>query len=1180
LQGEAAAEQAGTMNARQARDLFVAAVKLPPERWESYLDAACAGDAELRRRVSELLRSHREAGSFLESPAPEARATIEEASNEQPGEVLAGRYKLVEEIGAGGMGTVWLAQQHEPVKRLVAIKLIKTGMDSKRVLARFEQERQALALMDHPNIARVLDAGVSDGGRPFFVMERVLGVPITQYCDEHRLTPRQRLELFVAVCAAIQHAHQKGVIHRDIKPSNVLVASYDDAPVVKVIDFGVAKATGQPLTEETLQTGFGTVVGTLEYMSPEQASFNNLDIDTRSDVYSLGVLLYELLAGSPPFSRRELEKAGLLEMLRLIREEEPSKPSTRLSTAEGLPTLAANRGTEPKRLTALVRGELDWIVMKALEKDRSRRYESANSLALDVRRYLHDEPVQACPPSAWYRFRKFARRNKVALLAAVVIGSVLVLATAVSTWQVFRATNAERAMRRQAAELALDKGQLLGEKGEAGLSLLWLARSLKLAPPDAVQLQAAIRTNLGAWQRQANSLRLILPHDGGVFAAAFDDDGKIVTASWRPGTATVTVRRWDPATGWPGESQTFPGDLAWADVADPPLAFSPKGDYLLIGFTDGTAQLRDLATGRSVWKKTPEESGHVAISAVFSPDGKMVLVGYAVCLSGRRRHTGKAQLFEVATGNPLGPAMVHERPVQAAAFHPAGKGLVTESGLWGEVKEPAEARFWDLQGCEIDEPLGHSCIALDVAFSPDGTKLLTGHWDFKARLWNLAAPQEPVVLQLDGPVACVDFSPDGQTLLTGAFNGSVRLWDLSGRPLGPPLRHGHMIHAATFSRDGKTLLIGSRRDAARVWDLAAGGRGAPAETPEANFFPLAISPDCQTILARGAEHTVQLRHATTYKPVGAPLPHPRPVLIGGTSVLSSQRQACSSDHRRVLTVDEDDVARLWDAQTGKLLTPLKTAREQAFLGAAFSPDGKLIVTANFLSMAHVWDAATGELKWKLKHQLDGPVFNVTFSPNGKLLLTGGADKAVRFWDPDTGEPLGQPLLHDSAVLALAFCPKGETVLTGDVDHNVQLWDVKNRRRLLHLSGHQGGINDAAFSPDGRFVVTGSQDHTARLWHAASGKPIGPILPHAGPVIRVAFGHDGQTVLTATEDQIARSWLVPAAMTGTAEQIELWAQVATGMELEADGERVLDAADWQKRREQLTQMGPPGSELPR
>jgi serine/threonine protein kinase/tetratricopeptide (TPR) repeat protein len=403
------------------RDLFEAGLGLPPESRAAYLDRVCGDDAALRQRLEALLRKHDQAGSFLEQPAVPVSATVDvPAVGERPGTVI-GPYKLIEQIGEGGMGAVWMAQQTDPVKRLVALKLIKAGMDSRQVIARFEAERQALALMDHPNIARVLDGGTTGAGRPYFVMDLVKGVPITRYCDEHHLTPRQRLELFLPVCQAVQHAHQKGIIHRDLKPSNVLVALYDGQPVPKVIDFGVAKAAGQTLTEDTLVTGFGAIVGTLEYMSPEQAEINQLDIDTRSDIYALGVLLYELLVGSPPFSSKEMGTGGLLEMLRVIREQEPTKPSAKLSTAEGLPTLAANRGTEPAKLTKLVRGELDWIVMKALEKDRARRYETANGFAGDVRRYLNDEPVLACPPSVGYRLRKFVRRNRGPVVAASAI---------------------------------------------------------------------------------------------------------------------------------------------------------------------------------------------------------------------------------------------------------------------------------------------------------------------------------------------------------------------------------------------------------------------------------------------------------------------------------------------------------------------------------------------------------------------------------------------------------------------------------------------------------------------------------------------------------------------------------------------------------------------------------------
>jgi len=441
------------------RDLFIAALQIDdPAKRSAFLDVGCGEDAELRLRVEALLKAFAQAGSFMQQPAaagatsamPPGGHPLIGASAEAPGTVI-GPYKLLQQIGEGGMGTVFMAEQTVPVQRKVALKLIKAGLDSQQVIARFEAERQALALMDHPNIAKVLDAGTTEGGRPYFVMELVKGMPVTRYCDEHHLMPRQRLELFVPVCQAVQHAHQKGIIHRDLKPSNIMVCLYDGKPVPKVIDFGIAKATGTKLTERTLFTEFGAVVGTLEYMSPEQAELNQLDIDTRSDIYSLGVLFYELLTGTTPLERGRLKEAAFLEVLRLIREEEPPKPSTRLSTTERLPSIAANRGCEPKQLGGLVRGELDWIAMKCLEKDRNRRYESANGLAADVQRYLADEAVEACPPSASYRFRKFARRNKAALAtSALVLGFLLlgIVGLAISNWRI----NGEKELVRQEKE--------------------------------------------------------------------------------------------------------------------------------------------------------------------------------------------------------------------------------------------------------------------------------------------------------------------------------------------------------------------------------------------------------------------------------------------------------------------------------------------------------------------------------------------------------------------------------------------------------------------------------------------------------------------------------------------------------------------------------------------------------
>ena len=437
-----------TWNPR-ANDLFLKALELGSAgECHEFLEGACAGDAALRAEVESLLEASARAGRFLECPAPglHRAATVDEPPvAERPGTVI-GPYKLMEQIGEGGMGMVFVAEQSQPVRRKVALKLIKPGMDSKQVLARFEAERQALALMDHPNIAQVHDGGTTDAGRPYFVMELVKGIAITDYCDQNRLTTRQRLGLFLPVCQAVRHAHQKGIIHRDLKPSNILVTVHDVTPVPKVIDFGIAKAVGQRLTEHTLFTHFAQMIGTPLYMSPEQAERNGLDVDTRSDVYSLGVLLYELLTGTTPFEGEVLRQAGPDEVRRMIREDEPPRPSHRVSTlaAQASSTVSEQRGVDSRRLGQQLRGELDWVVMKALEKDRDRRYESASALAQDIQRYLNDEPVQACPPSAAYRLRKYVRRNRRALLPAGVVAVTLVAATAVSAWQAKQALDAQR----------------------------------------------------------------------------------------------------------------------------------------------------------------------------------------------------------------------------------------------------------------------------------------------------------------------------------------------------------------------------------------------------------------------------------------------------------------------------------------------------------------------------------------------------------------------------------------------------------------------------------------------------------------------------------------------------------------------------------------------------------------
>ena len=473
--------------------IFAAALSIPdPIARAAYLDGACGNNQALRREVEALLAAHDADNPLDRAPVDLALtgAYVPGAMNEEASAGIGDRigpYKLLEKIGEGGMGEVWVADQQEPIKRRVALKLIKPGMDSRSVLGRFEAERQALAVMDHPNIAKVLDAGTTKGepggvgpARPYFVMELVKGTPITEFCDVRKLTPKERLELFVPVCQAIQHAHMKGIIHRDIKPSNVLVELHDDRPVPKVIDFGVAKAVGQQLTEKTIYTGFGALIGTPAYMAPEQATFNALDVDTRADVYALGVLLYELLAGSPPIEQERLKRAALDEVLRIVREEEPQRPSQRLSTSQTKASIAATRQTEPAKLSKLMKGELDWIVMKSLEKDRTRRYETANGFAADVQRYLSGEQVQAVPPSFGYRMWKAYRRNKTAVRVGCFMVMILIVGIMGTTWQAFRAERqAERAeeearrVRREEQKTlaALELAQKNQQKADAALEV-------------------------------------------------------------------------------------------------------------------------------------------------------------------------------------------------------------------------------------------------------------------------------------------------------------------------------------------------------------------------------------------------------------------------------------------------------------------------------------------------------------------------------------------------------------------------------------------------------------------------------------------------------------------------------------------------------------------------------------
>ncbi len=819
---------------RPAREIYLAAVRMPPDRWDAYLAEVCGGDDALQRQVRALLDAHRQAGNVPESLALGEAATLPEIAYEQPGTVI-GPYKLIQKLGEGGMGTVYMAQQSEPVKRLTALKVIKPGMDSRQVIARFEAERQALALMDHPNIAKVFDAGTfSDPAgrrRPYFVMELVKGLPMTKYCDEQRLTPRQRLELFVSVCHAVQHAHQKGVIHRDLKPSNVLVALYDGRAVAKVIDFGVAKAAGQQLTDKTLVTEFGALVGTVEYMSPEQAELNNLDVDSRSDIYSLGVLLYELLTGTTPLERKRLKEKGLLEALRIIREEETPRPSTRLSTAEELPRIAACRSVEPGRLSGLVRGELDWIVMKALEKDRSRRYDTAGAFADDVQRYLNDEPVAACPPSASYRVRKFARRYRVPLGAAAAVAAVVLLAVAALAFNYAQLRQEqEKTKTALAAETkANDELQEVIRRERRNLydyafdlaRRSWLAGDIEQARLNLQTCPPELRDH--DWDHlhracHAEALRIdaLAPH------LVYSPDGKLLAGN----AAGLTV--WEAAGG---KELTKLLDLDTTAA----LTFNRDGSEV-VSVTSGEAPFQigvppekrttpgfrvtitDAKTGKFTFPFTRNgERGEAALSADGS---RVVLVAWNLNTSWPGLNAPKSvTVYETRTGRELCTLAVPKgQTVMAVAFLPDGR-IVTRSG------RDSVLRFWDADtGKALREaPLPGATLGSPFAISPDGKRVVTvtSNPPNVVKVSDLETGRELATLTGHGGiVSSLAFSRDGRWLATGATDNAVMVWDMgSGQQVVALRGHTSGIYQVVFRPDGTRLASSSSDKTIRIWDL-------------------------------------------------------------------------------------------------------------------------------------------------------------------------------------------------------------------------------------------------------------------------------------------------------------------------------------------------------------------------
>jgi WD40 repeat protein/serine/threonine protein kinase len=1124
---------------------------------ETYLDEVCRDNPSLRAEIDTLLEAHFGQddlliGPILGSPVSPAEFPVSEA----PGTVID-KYKLLEKIGEGGMAVVYMAEQTEPIRRKVALKIIKLGMDTKSVIARFEAERQALAMMDHPNIAKVLDAGATETGRPYFVMELVTGVSITGYCDKNNLNTKDRLALFIQVCNAVQHAHQKGIIHRDIKPTNVMVTRHEGSPVPKIIDFGIAKAINQKLTEKTLFTRYAHIIGTPAYMSPEQADLGDLDVDTRSDIYSLGVLLYELLTGTKPFSEEELRKAGYIEMQRVIREQEPTKPSTKLSTlGETLTDIAKRRGCTPDLLTKTIRGDLDWIVMQCLEKLRTRRYETANALALDIEHYLNSEPVAARPHSPSYRIQKFIQRNKVALTVGVTIATILILGICLSTWQAIRAIRAEEKAER--ARIDETAQRLLAEEAKTTAERQHYSASIALAQNLIEQGQfdrskqilnqpnlSSLRSWEWGWLERACHRDLMTLYSGGPALTGIDisPDGRLLATGCLDGTA----RLWDIVTG--REVRKFNVGKSFVLLLD----FSPDGQYLVTPNMDGMVKVWNVASGQMLF--TLEGHTDWVYCAAFSPDGK------TIATSSRDK---MVRLWDAGNGTSRGIVGEYGDSVMCVAFSPDGHKLAYAGGSGDPSVDSVDTtvRILDLETGESRVLTGHTDTVACVVFSPDGKSVATASWDGTSRLgnvetdsklqaffvgphssgfWSVAFSPDGRLCAVGGGTSSIDagvylidvntgkvvqvyeghsrmirdvaFSPDGTRIVTTSFDGTAKVWLVSPAEFLSLEGHDQAVWAIDVSTNCQWLATGSLDQTAKIWDIES---GSLLLTLPVNFpvISLAFSPDSSRLVTTASDATAKVWQLSEEDArVGRPSLTYKLLLTLAGHLNTVTCVSYSHAGRWIATGGKDNTARIWDAQSGRLMKILE-GHDGWVLDVAFSPDGKRLATASVDHTAKIWQIDTGKLLFELSGntsqtlQADWDwdksgswpsstppstswILQVAWSPDGKCIATGGQDGTICLWDSTKGTLLVPPLQgHRDGVSSLAFNPDGLRLATvGGGTHvhqkfgrdpSVNLWDVTTGQNLFRFKAHDNVVRAVAFDSEGTCLITGSVDNTARV----------------------------------------------------------------------------------------------------